>query len=87
DKRRGHPHSACSTIFFSIFTIIITTRWSDKPFSLDQSKKVAYARVVRKGAFVAVSGTTSTDWESGELLFPGDAYLQAKQVLEILSAH
>ncbi|KAJ3284181.1 hypothetical protein HDU79_008427 [Rhizoclosmatium sp. JEL0117] len=43
---------------------------------------VGYSRAVRKGPFVAVAGTTSTDPETGELLHPGDAYLQTVQIFE-----
>ncbi|KAJ3215309.1 hypothetical protein HDU67_000586 [Dinochytrium kinnereticum] len=44
--------------------------------------KVAYARAVRQGPFIAVSGTTSTDWETGEILHRDDAYLQAKHIFK-----
>jgi len=42
---------------------------------------VGYARAIRVGEFILVSGTTSTD-EQGEVLYPGDAYQQTVQVIK-----
>ena len=44
---------------------------------------VGYCRAVRKGATIAVSGTTAVD-ENGEVLGVNDGYLQAKRCLEII---
>lgn len=41
---------------------------------------VGYARAVKAGPFIAVSGTTSTDTD-GSILFPGDPYRQALRIL------
>jgi len=44
---------------------------------------VAYSRAVRVGNFIAVSGSAAID-EGGELVGEGDAYLQAKQCIEVI---
>ncbi|KAI8607837.1 Endoribonuclease L-PSP/chorismate mutase-like protein, partial [Chytriomyces sp. MP71] len=41
-----------------------------------------YSRAVRKGPFVCVAGTTSTDPDTGELLHVGDAYKQTVQIFQ-----
>ncbi len=46
---------------------------------------VAYCRAVRVGSHIAVSGSAPVD-EDGELVGPGDPYLQAKRCIEIISA-
>lgn len=43
-------------------------------------QQVGYARAVRAGPFVRVSGTTATD-ENGELVGAGDAYAQTRRAL------
>ena len=52
-------------------TITSGTRWEDR---------VGYARAVRVGPCVYVSGTTATD-ERGELVGEGDVYAQAVQAI------
>lgn len=43
--------------------------------------RVGYARAVRVGPFIFVSGTTAVD-EEGRVLRPGDVYGQSVQVLQ-----
>jgi enamine deaminase RidA (YjgF/YER057c/UK114 family) len=45
---------------------------------------VGYCRAVRVGPHIAVSGSAPVDAE-GELVGPGDAYLQAKRCIEIIA--
>lgn len=45
--------------------------------------RVGYCRAIKKGNFIAVSGTTSVD-EAGHVWGKGDGYLQAKRCLEII---
>ena len=46
---------------------------------------VGYSRAVRSGDFIAVSGSAAVD-EDGELVGEGDAYLQARQCIKVISA-
>jgi isochorismate pyruvate lyase len=46
---------------------------------------VAYCRAVRVGEHIAVSGSAPVDAD-GELVGPGDPYLQARRCIEIISA-
>ena len=46
---------------------------------------VGYARAVRVGPHIAVSGTTATD-EAGEVVAPGDPYGQTVQAIENIRA-
>lgn len=46
-------------------------------------QQVGYARAVRVGNVVAVSGTAPVD-ESGRVAAPGDAYGQARRCIEII---
>ena len=47
----------------------------------------SYSRAVRRGPFIVVSGTTSIDPQSGQLLHPDSAYLQATAIFaEIIRA-
>lgn len=45
---------------------------------------VGYSRAVRVGSHIAVSGTAPVG-DSGELVGEGDAYVQARQCLEIIA--
>ncbi len=45
-------------------------------------KQVGYCRAVRRGAFIAVSGTAPVA-EGGGVFAPGDAYRQAQRCLQI----
>ncbi|KAF8909052.1 YjgF-like protein [Gymnopilus junonius] len=50
-------------------------------------EKFGYSRAVRKGPFVFVSGTTSIDTTTGQVLYPSSAYEQTLKIfLEIISA-
>ncbi len=44
---------------------------------------VGYSRAVRLGRFIAVSGSAAIDAD-GELVGEGDAYLQARQCIEVI---
>ncbi len=46
---------------------------------------VGYCRAVRVGAHVAVSGSAPVD-ANGELVGPGDMYVQSRRCIEILAA-
>ena len=45
--------------------------------------KVGYSRAVKVGHYVHVSGTTAA--KEGQIVGKGDAYLQAKTILEIIA--
>ena len=45
--------------------------------------KAGYCRAVRVGPHIAVSGTAPVG-DGGEVVAPGDAYLQAKRCIEII---
>ncbi|KAL7277111.1 hypothetical protein ACG7TL_008956 [Trametes sanguinea] len=50
-------------------------------------KLFGYSRAVRRGPYIAVSGTTSIDPVSGDLRHPGSAYDQARAIFsEIIRA-
>lgn len=50
-------------------------------------QKFGYSRALRRGPFVFISGTTSIDPATGEILYPASAYLQTRQIFdEIISA-
>ncbi|EJD37840.1 YjgF-like protein [Auricularia subglabra TFB-10046 SS5] len=64
-------------------TLNTTVHTTSNPYE----KAFGYARAVRKGPFIFVSGTTSISPTAGELQHPGSAYLQARAVFsEIISA-
>ena len=46
---------------------------------------VGYSRAVRAGAWICVSGTTASD-ARGRVVAPGDAYGQARYILEKIAA-
>ncbi|KAH9916944.1 YjgF-like protein [Epithele typhae] len=45
-------------------------------------KRFGYSRAVRQGPFIFVSGTTSIDPQSGEILHPSSAFKQAQTIFE-----
>ena len=47
------------------------------------AKTVGYSRAVRVGQLVFVAGTAPVD-DNGDIVAPGDAYLQARRCLEII---
>ena len=53
------------------------------PTSAPWAKVVGYSRAVRVGRQVFVAGTAPVG-EDGNIVAPGDAYLQAKRCLEII---
>ena len=53
------------------------------PTSAKWARVVGYSRAVRVGAQVFVSGTAPVG-DDGNIVAPGDAYLQAKRCLEII---
>jgi enamine deaminase RidA (YjgF/YER057c/UK114 family) len=53
------------------------------PTGAPWAKTVGYSRAVRVGNHVFVSGTAPVG-EDGEIVAPGDAYLQARKCLEII---
>ncbi len=44
---------------------------------------MGYSRAVRTGNIISVAGTTSVD-SAGEVLHPGDPYLQARHILQTI---
>lgn len=46
-------------------------------------ENVGYCRAIKKGNFIAVSGTTAID-ESGQVFEPGNAYAQVKRCFAII---
>jgi enamine deaminase RidA (YjgF/YER057c/UK114 family) len=56
---------------------------SHVPTSAPWAKTVGYSRAVRVGNHVYVAGTAPVG-EDGNIVAPGDAYLQARRCLEII---
>jgi isochorismate pyruvate lyase len=54
--------------------------WSGAPWET----QVGYCRAVRLGNLVAVSGTAPVG-DDGELVAPGDPYLQARRCIEVIA--
>jgi len=52
---------------------------ADRPWSA----LIAYSRAKRRGPLIEVGGTTATS-QQGSVLFPGDAYGQARYALEVM---
>ncbi|KAJ3129194.1 hypothetical protein HK098_002178 [Nowakowskiella sp. JEL0407] len=45
---------------------------------------IGYSRAVKKNNLIFVSGTTAIDYETNEIMFPGDAYNQTKYVISVI---
>ncbi len=66
-------------ILNSNFVMILTRRiFTQSPWE----EKISYCRAIRKGSFIAVSGTTSI--KNGRVFAPGDAYQQTLCCLAII---